>query len=102
MAVALLVVFSSCTSTASRRANPDLLKLLEDGRTTREAIVLELGQPSATFEGARISTYRLGKGGDGYFVVEHNGTKWLGVKYSLVLVFDAQDVLARHSLVEVR
>ena len=83
--------------------DPHLLDFLHDGQTTKEAVFLKLGQPSAAFESGHILTYRLGQERKrGYFLREAGATNWLELKYSLVLVFNAQGVLQRHSLVEVR
>lgn len=104
--MSLLLVASllvGCVTTPRRVADPHLLDFLTDGQTTKATAVLKLGQPSAILESGRILTYRLGwekKGG--YYLREAGATNWLELKYSLVLVFDAQEVLERHSLVEVR
>jgi hypothetical protein len=47
------------------------LDFLEDGKTTKEAVILKLGPPFGTFEGERIISYRIGKTHDGYFVPDH-------------------------------
>ncbi len=67
-------------------------------------VVLRLGQPSAALESGRILTYRLGQEehSHGYYLREAGATNWLDLKFSLVLVFDDQSRLQRHSLVEVR
>jgi hypothetical protein len=94
---------AGCATTNPFHADPQLLGFLEDGRTSKEAILLKLGQPSAVLESERYLTYRLGYDNkDGYFLIERAPLGWFGVKYNLVLVFDGQGVLKRHSLVEVR
>ena len=62
---------------------------------------LKLGEPSGQYEDARILAYRLGTDEGGYVVVGR-ASDWGGVRYNLMLVFDADGVLRRHSLVEVR
>ncbi len=80
-----------------------LLDFLRDGQSTKEAVVLKLGQPSAVLESGRILTYRVGqekKGG--YFLRDACAFDWSNLKFSLVLVFDESEVLRQHSLVRVR
>jgi hypothetical protein len=36
-----------------------LLPYLEDNKTTKEAVLMKLGEPSGHFEGERILTYRM-------------------------------------------
>lgn len=79
----------------------DLLDFLKDGASTKEDIFLQLGDPNATYEDSRILTYRLSRDEKGW-VVHGNATNWFGITANLVLVFDDQGVLRRHSLVQVR
>jgi hypothetical protein len=96
-------LLAGCATTAPPPADPHLLDSLQDGQSTKEAIVLKLGQPSSVLESGRILTYRVGQETDrGYFLREAANTNWFELKFSLVLVFDASEVLERHSLVEVR
>ncbi len=74
---------------------PQWLRLLEDGRTTESALRAQLGEPSGSFESGRVLTYRLGKK---YKVA----SDWVGTRYSLVLVFDENEILSRHSLLRVK
>lgn len=77
----------------------DLIAFLDSGKTAREDVYLHLGAPSAAFEGTRILTYRLDQDDGGYFVVRtHDGIG--GVRYSLVLVFDRDDMVQEHALVD--
>ena len=96
-------LLAGCTTTVKLPADPHLLDFLRDGQSTKEAVVLHLGQPSAVLESGRILTYRVGQEKDrGYFLREAAATNWFELKFSVVLVFDQSDVLQRHSLVEVR
>ena len=68
--------------------------------------MMNLGQPSARFEAERILTYQLAvpPKSEAYYVVERRTypSGWPNLaKYSLVLVFDEQGVLQKHSKVEV-
>lgn len=107
---ALLVLLSllvSC-STTPLRGRADLLDFLQDDQTTKEEVLLKLGQPSAQYQTEKILTYRLGRDDQnhGYYVVTREINSqgwpiWANAKFSLVLVFDAQGRLCKHSLVEV-
>lgn len=97
--VALLAALGGCaTAPIGKR---DLLDFLQDGKTTREEVFVHLAEPSATFEGERILTYRLEEDEGGYSLLGARSQNWSG-KYSLVLVFDENGVLRRHSLVRVQ
>jgi hypothetical protein len=93
---------AGCVAPNQYHADPALLQFLQDGQTTKETVMLRLGQPSATLEAERFLTYRLGQDPKhGYFLLERAPAGWFGVKYNLVLVFDPPGILRRHSLVEV-
>ena len=93
---------ASCATPNPMHPNPNLLTFLQDGQTTKEKVLLTLGQPSATLETEKYLTYRLGYApSEGYYLIERAAVGWMGVKYNLVLVFDAEGLLARHALVEV-
>jgi hypothetical protein len=96
-------LLAGCATIVTRPADPHLLDCLRDGQSTKEAVVLKLGQPSAILESGRILTYRVGQEKDrGYYLRDASATNWFELKFSLVLVFDPSEVLERHSLVEVR
>ena len=103
----LVVCLTGC-ATAPVKGRADLLAFLIDATTTRETVLLQLGQPSGRFEHGKILTYRLGyeEKTKHYWVVEREDnptgwSTWLRAQFSLVLVFDEQGVLRKHSLVEV-
>lgn len=99
LAVSLVIVLAACaTKPAGQR---DLLDFIKEGTTLRQDAHVKLGEPSAQYESGRIHAYRLGKGMSGYYVIAP-AKGWDGVRYSLILVFDHNGVLSRHSLVEVR
>jgi hypothetical protein len=107
-ALVLVLTLVGCATPAPLKGRADLLDFLADGRTTREEVVLRLGQPSGKFDRERILTYRLGfeSKNKGYYVVEREAQPggwptWLRANYSLVLVFDDTGVLRKHSLVAV-
>jgi hypothetical protein len=93
------VVLSGCATTPIGKK--DLLNFLGDGVTHREDVQLKLGEPSALYEDSRILAYRLRKD-EGGFVIVGRRDNWFGVQYNLILVFDTEGVLKRHSIVEVR
>lgn len=91
--------------------NSGRLATLADGRTTREQVLGEWGEPSRRFEGGMVLSYLL----DRRFAVVRpqgpqrgrqaygpSGSPWPSVTYDLVLVFDSGGVLERHRLLQVR
>lgn len=96
---AICLFLVACATTPV--GNKNLLDFLNDGVTRREDVHLKLGEPSAQYESSRILAYRLAKDEGGYVLVGRRDD-WHGVRYNLILVFDADGVLRRHSVVEVR
>lgn len=98
--IGVAMAFSvGCSTTPIGRG--DLLDFLKDGVSTREDIILQLGDPNAMYEHSRILTYRLSQDENGW-VLRDNTKNWYGVLVNLVLVLDDRGVLKRHSLVQVR
>lgn len=84
-------------------ARKDLLTFLQVG-TAREEVMLRLGQPSGVYERERILTYRIGEDHQqGKYIVSLKTMMpyWEQVRYSLVLVFDANGRLEKQNLVPV-
>ncbi len=100
--VLLVVWLSGCVIIPG--ADRDLLKFLEAGKTTREEVLLKLGQPSATLEQERVLTYRIGEDSQEarYVIAARAILPWQQVQYSLVLVFDGNGRLEKQSLVRVQ
>jgi hypothetical protein len=86
------------------KTQEELLSFLEDGASTKESVLLKLGQPSGQFEGENILTYRMTVSDETGLVVTCAAGQggWQLARYSLVLVFDARHVLQKHNLVQVR
>ena len=88
------------------------LPFIEDGKTTKEEAIQKLGAPSAKFNGGAILTYKLSRLNEselGLFAVSRERDThdfrigaWHRAQYSLVLVFDGESLLKRHSLVRSR
>ena len=119
----LLLMVSLAGCATAPKGRPVQLDFLVDGNTTEEQVITKLGKPSATFEGNDILTYRLGFDARccGYVVVDRDSepismwpptaadrdnswrpvADWDKARRSLVLVFDNEKVLRRHSIVEV-
>lgn len=86
------------------------LSFLEDGKTKKIVVLSRLGRPSARFQKERIFTYRLQMDHQDFlrpvsqgldeFVIDR---KLYGEKpmYSLVLIFDDDDILKQHRLIEI-
>lgn len=100
----LSAVLSSCATSNQLQGDPALFEFLHDGTTTRDEVMLKLGQPSATYQSERIVTYRVGETGPKSYFIEtpSSSLQWQRVTYSLVLIFDAGNTLQKHSLVPVQ
>lgn len=114
LALLLLVlpIWGGCTTPTvkrfpEQRSGAGLLASIQDGVTTRQELLLRLGTPSTQFEGQRILTYqvRMDKSGEWqvFWPRRLSQHSWLGHwepgVYSLVLVFNPDGVLVKHSLV---
>ncbi len=83
----------------------DLLAFIGDGRTTRQEAEDRLGTAYARYEGGRIMTWRLTEDAGGYVLTHQRAQpgepQWIP-NHELVLVFDADGLLVRHTLVSLR
>jgi hypothetical protein len=100
LVAAAFVALAGC-ATQPPRGQGNLLEFLRDGETSRTDVYLKLGTPSRTYETNRIASWRLDKDEAGYFLVS-SSSGWRGTRYELVVVFGTDDVVKRHSLVEIR
>jgi len=107
-----LALLAGCTPPLLRQAElaeiqVEWLAFLNDGKTTREDVLLRLGTPSAQLEGERILTYAFSRDAGGAWgpVARRWGRAQKAPIFSerhigsLVLVFAADGRLVRHSLV---
>ena len=106
---ALLLLGACSPAQVVQPARPEQLKggilaFLSDGVSTRAEVLLALGPPVAQYEGERILSYAFRADGQGaWHRVERRETRdgrpaYLPGTSSLILVFDGNGVLARHSL----
>ena len=87
--------------------NAPVIAFIKDGVTTRQQVLLNLGTPSAQFEGERILTYQLRADSEDQVRVFWPRrseihpilTDWQRDIFSLVLVFDSSGTLLTHSIV---
>lgn len=90
------------------------LPFIENGKTTKEEIVLILGEPSGQFEGGRILTYTMSFSEKNGFRVNYEKTfiyhgLWTQIlelsvskaEYNLILVFNENNILSKHNLLKV-
>jgi hypothetical protein len=111
LALAILSLATGCATPRLQPAAPQLLSrselaFIRDGVTTREELVLKLGIPSAQVEGDRILMYqfRSDEGGKWHLVSPRVSAmtglrEWGAGTCSLVVVFGADGVLQKHSMV---
>jgi hypothetical protein len=123
----MLTVFTSACAkrvpVTGRLIEQRWLPFIQDGETTKEDVLLSLGIPTAHFEGERIlvylllveegkslnvvslyienfsiSTERLSAGSAWWCSPKTRLPRWNVSMYHLVLVFDENGVLTKHSL----
>jgi outer membrane protein assembly factor BamE (lipoprotein component of BamABCDE complex) len=110
----ILLLLSGCAETRLQTVDDATLQqqlaLLEDGKTTKEDILLKFGIPSSQFEGERILTYRLrfNQKENRFEVVSREVDRrdprfaeWMQTEYNLVLVFDEKHILQKHSMLRI-
>lgn len=98
---ALLLLVPLLAACVAPMGRADLLAFIEDGRTTREDAYMHLGEPAASYEEERILCFRIGRDDGGDFVLGR-ASGFQGVRTSLIMAFDEQGLLKRHSLVQVK
>lgn len=114
MGFLILLLLSGCAETKLQTLDDSVLQqqlaLLEDGKTTKQDILLRFGIPSAQFEGERILTYRLrfNQKENRFEVISREVDRrdprfaeWMQTEYNLVLVFDDKHILQKHSMLRV-
>jgi len=113
LSVALAAFVSGCV-TPKTQVEMDLLEakmpFIQVGKTQRSDVLFRLGSPFRSYEDGRIVTYQMRKTDfDNLEVVQNPRMNWGGDEfggslhiYSLVLAFNADDVVERKSLVLIR
>ena len=114
MGFLILLLLSGCAETKLQTLDDSVLQqqlaLLEDGKTTKQDILLKFGIPSCQFEGERILTYRLrfNQKENRFDVISREVDRldprfaeWMQTEYNLVLVFDEKHVLQKHSMLRI-
>jgi hypothetical protein len=101
-ALVTLIALAGCATIPQVPGDRNLINDVAIPGTTREATLLKMGEPSASFEAGRILTYRIGEDSKGYFLSDRQVLRWANSNYSLVLVFDDRGLLTKHALVPVR
>ena len=114
MGFLILLLLSGCAETKLQTLDDSVLQqqlaLLEDGKTTKQDILLKFGIPSCQFEGERILTYRLrfNQKENRFEVISREVDRrdprfaeWMQTEYNLVLVFDDKHILQKHSMLRI-
>jgi hypothetical protein len=99
----IVAALTACATTPPPAGRRDLLDVVQAG-APRAEIVLRLGPPFATFEGERIMAWSIGEDAGGYLVSSTTrapGGSRPFARHELVVVFDADGRVVKHSLVEV-
>ena len=113
LAAAALLAAGCSAPTPRVSATPDRslfgaseLSFIREGETTREQILLKLGNPASRFEGDRVLVYQVGFESDGRvhlyaprLLTFSHLQDWQPGSYSLVLAFRDDGVLRAYSLV---
>ena len=104
LSVAALLLTGCEATEVAAAGNPKMFEFLQDGITTRAEVDLKLGRPSLSLGQGKILTYRVGgySNRNYYLVKQETEPKWQRVHYSLVLVFDENQLLQKHSMVDVQ
>jgi len=96
-----VVLIAGCAGhimTVDKSIQQKWLPFIEDGKTTKEEVILKLGIPSAQFEGERILTYQMTfDEKEGFRVISRRA-----FEYNLVLVFNERNILQKHRLLKVK
>jgi hypothetical protein len=81
-----------------------IINFLKNHQTTREEIFQRLGEPKCLYESSRIITYCLNEWGDGTLFIHRGACEdmWAACQWDLVLIFDNDSYLKKHSLVKKR
>lgn len=106
------VLVGCATRLTSKELQEKSLSFLKISQTTQEEVLLNLGIPSAQFQGERILTYRLILQLNGDLKVVPRETVfsdaslpvsiWRMPQYNLVLVFDERQILKTFNLIDMR
>lgn len=110
----ILLVLSGCAETKLHTVDNSVMQRqlapLEDGKTTKQEILLKFGIPSAQFEGERIFSYRLrfNQNENRFEVISREVDRrdprfaeWMQTEYNQVLVFDEKHLLQKHSMLRI-
>jgi hypothetical protein len=110
----IILLVSGCAETKLHTMDDSMLHqqlaLLEDGKTTKQDILLKFGIPSSQFEGEKILTYRLrfNQKENRFEVISREVDRrdprfaeWMQTEYNLVLVFDDKHILQKHSMLRI-
>ena len=99
VATAYLMLIGCATHPST--VEPNLLEFLDSPAVARSDVYNRLGAPHGTYEHNAIAAFRVGQTLDGYYVATP-ALGWKDVRYSLLVEFDGNDIVAGHYLVQVR
>jgi len=99
---AAMLALSGCANPPDPAVAEHRFHFIRSGVTTREAIMLELGAPTSTFEAERISTWQYLLRGENWHLIVHSppdASTQVFPQYSLVVIFGPDGVVSRWKLV---
>ena len=112
--IAFLITTCSHIKVVDKSIQQKWLPFIEDGKTTKDEVLLTLGKPSGQFEGGRILTYPMNFNEKEGFRVDYERKfiyhrYWLPTlklsvskaEYNLILVFDDKNILSRYNLLKI-
>lgn len=97
-----MLAVAGCVSPPDPAVAMKRFDFIQAGVTTREAIIVELGAPTSTFEAERISVWQYMLQGERWQLLVHSSPDaetQVRAEYSLVVIFRADAVVHRWKIV---
>lgn len=101
----LTALFLAACAYAPKRiqapSNDDFVSFVRDANATRATVVERLGEPDLHYDDQRIVIYNIKRNGREFSQKKERQLFSDSEKWQLVIIYDEQDRVARHSLVRV-
>jgi len=102
IAIVAVTLIAACAQPVAPVATDEtmqLLPFLKDGKTNKDEILERFGAPRSRYENDAIFIYGVIRTSEGQIHVSARGRELGADNYDLVLVFGANDLLGRHTVV---